>query len=250
MRIHKRWTLWGLSLMLLASACKNTTTTTSNAFKPLNIAQVEAENLALRSKIKYDSPDFSISATTNVRMKRDSIIWVSISSFGFEAARAVITRDTLMVLNKLEREVQTFNYEGLSRMLSFPITFDLVQSALLGNMARPMTAADGVLQSEGHYRITQDWGKVVVDNYVDEGTMKLDRVQALEEATKNSLTVLYGEFTAVENFLFPYNGVISLQYQANGEPSETKIDIAHSRVEVPTEPLSFPFTVPDSYTIR
>ncbi|MEL6534634.1 MAG: DUF4292 domain-containing protein [Bacteroidota bacterium] len=248
MKINKTL-LAGLLLAATFSACKRAPSA-SSSFKPLAIAMVEADQLNMRSKVRYSDPSMSITANTQVRMKKDSVIWISITAMGFEAARAYITPDTMLLINKLNQEVMTYNFERLSRQMNFPVSFNLIQSALLGNLARPMGPEDGLAQRGEYYRVSQDWGPVVVDNFVDINNMKLSRIEAREETTANQLTVSYDNFTPLESFLFPYNGVISLQYTASGEPAETKITIEHNRVAIPEAPLKFPFSVPSNYAIR
>lgn len=250
MRIPNLWVLV-LGLATFFSSCKNTPISSTPEFKPLNIESVDVEYLSLRSKVNYDSPDFAISTAASVRIKKDSIIWVSIApALGIEAARVMITPDTMLLMNKFNREVIAYNFDMLSQQLNFPVNFGLIQSALLGNLARPMTAKDKVSEDSTHFKLTQDWGRVVVENYVDQSIMKIDQVYLEEPATQNTLSVKYGDFSPLASFLFPHNGVISLQYTAGGEPAKTQIDISHNRVEVPENGLRFPFSIPSNYAVR
>ncbi|HAA13443.1 MAG TPA: DUF4292 domain-containing protein, partial [Cytophagales bacterium] len=127
----------GLLLAVTFSACKRPPST-SDSFKPLAVATVDVDQLSMRSKVKFSDPSMSITANTQLRMKKDSVIWISITAMGFEAARAYITPDTMLLVNKLNREVITYNFERLSRQMNFPVSFELIQASLLGNLAKPM----------------------------------------------------------------------------------------------------------------
>ena len=241
-----------LLMGLLFSACKGTNVSSStDAFAPLNSGSVSVDYLSLRSRVKYNSPDFSISSSATVRMKQDSVIWVSLApALGIEMARALITRDTLLLLDKMNKEVLTYNFDLLSKQLNFPVTFDLVQAAILGNLPRPATAADFVSRGPEVTTVTQDWGRIEVANTIANGTMKVSQIHARELGTPNQMMVTYDEFKTITDFLFAHNGLISLQYLQGGQPTETTIEISHNRVDVSEEPLDFPFSIPDRYDIR
>ena len=71
----------------------------------------------------------------NVRMAKDSVIWMSISpALGVEAARVLLTPDSVQVLSKLpgSRFVFLGGYDVLSDAMDAPVSFDLVQDLLLG----------------------------------------------------------------------------------------------------------------------
>lgn len=73
--------------------------------------------------------------TLNVRMAKDSVVWMSISpALGVEAARVLLTPDSVQVLSKLPGNRWAFsgNYDMLAEAMQAPVNFDLVQSLLLG----------------------------------------------------------------------------------------------------------------------
>ena len=74
--------------------------------------------------------------TLNVRMARDSVIWMSISpALGVEAARVLLTPDSVQVMSKLpgNRFVFQGNYEMLEEAIQAPVNFQLVQDLLVGD---------------------------------------------------------------------------------------------------------------------
>ena len=113
----------------------------SLSFKDVEMAEefavndLEFEYLTTNSKIRFSDNDKSLSATANIRLKKDSIIWVSITpGFGIEAARGIITKDSLIFVNRMNKEYSAYDFEQLSREFNFNINFDLLQSVLLGDM--------------------------------------------------------------------------------------------------------------------
>ncbi len=77
--------------------------------------------------------DISLGAT--VRWQRDSIFWFSLRKFGFEGARGRVTADSLIALNRLEREVLVATPDQLpdqARMLPIKPTVGNLTAAFAG----------------------------------------------------------------------------------------------------------------------
>jgi len=72
----------------------------------------------------------SIPFKGTLRMKTDSVIWVSITGLGFEAARILMRQDSVFVLNKLEKEVFIGDYTIFEQHFGLPINFSMAQKVL------------------------------------------------------------------------------------------------------------------------
>lgn len=71
---------------------------------------------------------------SNIRIRRDSAIWVSITPlFGIEMARVLITKDTVKVINRLEKEFFIGDYEYLNQKFNIDLEYEVLQAILLGN---------------------------------------------------------------------------------------------------------------------
>lgn len=69
-----------------------------------------------------------------IRMQRDSVIWISVTALlGVEAARIMITPDSLFVINKLENAYAKESFEKLKMRYGTEISFLDIQNTLLGN---------------------------------------------------------------------------------------------------------------------
>lgn len=85
---------------------------------------------------EFSAGEESQSFKATVRMRRDSIIWVSIAPLmGIEMIRLVVTPDSLKYLSKIPD--QKFYYSGgiseLSEKTGADLSFDVLQSILFGN---------------------------------------------------------------------------------------------------------------------
>src|SRR5271157_5984788 len=84
---------------------------------------------------------FSVTATFDrkentfggsIRIRKDSAIWFSISAFGLEALRALITTDSIKVLNRIETTYFASDFKLINSMLKTDLDFDMLQSILMG----------------------------------------------------------------------------------------------------------------------
>ena len=70
----------------------------------------------------------------NVRIKKDSLIWISITPLlGIEMARVLITEDSVKVINRLNREYFIGDYSYINKRFNVELEFDIIQSLLIGN---------------------------------------------------------------------------------------------------------------------
>ena len=125
--------------LCLLTACTTTQflNTTSNRSIQSISQQVKANtqsiswmNTQIKGSVVMDS--LTLPVTAQVRMKTDSLIWVSVSMLmGLEAIRLHITPDSLKVLNRLSSTYFLGNIQSLSEQYNFPLTFSQIQQLLL-----------------------------------------------------------------------------------------------------------------------
>lgn len=85
----------------------------------------------LSSKLSIEFEGNAFSGT--MRMVSDSAIWLSLGKFGIEGVRALLTKDSVMILNRLSREYFTGGYEFIYDFLGFSVNYNMLQAILLGN---------------------------------------------------------------------------------------------------------------------
>jgi hypothetical protein len=99
------------------------------------------------AKIKVDYEDSKgkqPGITAFVRMIKDSVIWISgyATVFNIEAFRAKITKDSVIVIDKINKEVQRRSIDYLQEVTQIPFDFYTVQDLLIGN---PIFLTDSVV---------------------------------------------------------------------------------------------------------
>ena len=250
------WLIYMTALLGMV-ACGRKTVSSSGVpvADELTIQNIDFNYLTSSSKIRYRNDGESVSATANIRVKQDSIIWISVTpGFGIEAARGLITRDSVSFINRLDKEYSTYSFQELSDKFNFDLNYDLLQAVLVGDMPRPLTTDDRVEKQTNHFLVQQQSGPLTIDSFVDARLMKVDRVAVVDETkredqrrAKNTLNLQYEEFKRINDQLLPFKNAVSLDYRSQGRKRRTQIDIQHKKADIVDEVLRFPFSIPDSY---
>ncbi|GGH52978.1 hypothetical protein GCM10007423_57990 [Dyadobacter endophyticus] len=215
----------------------------------VKVNEVDFDYLTAKSKFSFKSAkqDFD-NTNVNIRMKKDSIIWLSVTGVGLEVARGIITRDSIVFMDKIHRDYFVFNYEQLSKQYNFDLNFDLLQSVIIGNMPFEMQEEGHFIKENDFYVLKQLVDRLEVDNYVAEKNQKLSRLKAMEVPTQNTFTLDYEDFRETGGFLFPFMSHISLNVLSKEQQKlETTMRLKHSKVELVKQSPGFPFNVPSSY---
>ncbi len=145
-----------------------------------------------------------------------------------------------------------FDYAELSKRYKFPIDYNVIQEAMLGNLIMDRKANDDVTQEASFFLLKQheDAGGIDVTNYVNAASMKIEKVEMKEANTSNSLTLNYSNFQPVGDKLFPYNGTINLFYKTVSGLLNTTIIFEYNKAESGDKELKFPFNIPKRYVRR
>ncbi len=216
----------------------------SDKFK---VEQISFDYLTAKTKIKYIDGNRRVNGTAHIRMRMDSMIWISVSPMGIEASRCIITKDTILVINRMAKVFYAFNFEEISKFFNFNIDYDLVQAILLGNLALPIDDESKISKENKYFLIKQKTGKLDIQSFVNMLTKKIETVILDEVSTKNSMSLKYDNFKPLNEFLFAENCQMNITYTSQQGPVVTSLNLQHNKVEISDKPLKFPFNIPAKY---
>jgi len=97
--------------------------------------RIEFNTFSAKIRVDYTNskgkqPDF----IANVRMLKDSLIWISLSNdIGIEGIRVLITKDSIKILDKLANTYQVRPLDHIQEVSQIPFAFSDLQNLLLGN---------------------------------------------------------------------------------------------------------------------
>lgn len=225
----------------------------------VNRYNAHTENLSFRIAAQVKTPEKTNSFKVNARIKTDSVIWLSVTAFGMEAARILAMPDSLFFVNKIEKTYYRGNYTNAAKIFNIPVTFELLQNLLLANLP------DFPKQKLHYYTLENDY---VLAN---QPKRSAEKARLKPEKTKKDAYILsaliHPEFfrpTQVNLLDNTKNLRTRIQYSRFEEleknliiPSKTNIfvhskttltaEFKYSRLKADNEKLSYPFKFYDNY---
>lgn len=244
--MNKLWALLAVSLIFFTGCNKRLTNIFYRDDHRLVVNDVNFDYLSAKAKVDFESTKNSLSGTANLRLKKDSIIWISLSpGLGLEAARVLISRDSIFFISKIDKEYSQMSFVDLSEKFEFDIDFDLIQSVILGNLIYPYDR-EKVVKNAEMYAYNQQHGKFFFENFIGSKTMKLEKVQVRDTISKNTISVNYSDFQLVEEEIFPFKILVNLRYQEKSKGT-TRVELEYKQTNIEKKPLKFPFNVPQKY---
>ena len=249
--INGRYTvLTFLLLAVLVSGCSKKTSGISWNFldkNKLDVQEADFDYFSGKAKINYKDHEQDIKAKANLRIRKDSVIWISFSAVGIQGARCLINKDSITIMNLVKKEYYVFDYDSLSKQFNFDVNYEAIQAATLGNLIKKRDGNDVVEKEEGLYILKQNSGNVSINNFVNPKTMKIERVEMTEDSTKNTAVIRYYDFQMVDKSAFPYSAILSIFYKEGIKTLNTVIEMEYSRAQVEDKELKFPFNIPKKY---
>jgi hypothetical protein len=242
-----------LFLAVIAGACSKKVTPITTPVAPkttLNIEEIDFEYFHGKARMVLRDANKEREVKANIRVRKDSVIWMTFSVIGVQGGKALINKDSITILSNIDKEYYVFEYKELSKRFNLDLNYDVIQSAMLGNPIIPRKETDEVSQESTMYLLKQQAGNVNVVSYVNAASQKIEKVEMKEGNSSNSLMINYSNFQPVGSKVFPYNGTINLFYKAVSGLLNTTIIFEYNKAEVGDRELKFPFNIPKRYERR
>jgi hypothetical protein len=211
--------------------------------------KINFQTFSGKAKVQFEDrngrqPD----ANAIIRMAKDSIVWISLSStfLNIEVIRILITPDTLIIINKLEKTVETYPYKYIRDIVQLPLTFSMLQDIIIGN---PIFVGDSIKTSiiSGN-NILIETSDLFFQNLLTISTEnhQLAKSQITESLQGNirTATLEFNDYNTLEQRMFATFRSLKVE-------NSSKIDcrISFREFEFNNE-LSFPFSIPGNYKTK
>ena len=242
-----------LSIFALQACSKKTLPVLPSAppSKVLDIEEIDFEYLHGKARMNFKDDKKERDVKANIRIRKDSVIWMTFSVIGVQGGKVLINKDSITIVSTVDREYYVFDYPELSKRFNFKIDFGVVQSAMLGNLIMPRTAEDKIIEESSYSLLNQEQGSVIIKNFINSATRKLERLELSETSTNNSVKINYSNFQPLGNKSFPYTGMINILYKTiAGIVIHNTITFEYNKAELGDKQLKFPFNIPKRYQRR
>jgi len=113
----------------------------------LNDRYINFDQVEMNGKAEVTEGGETTNASVIIRMIKDQIIWMSFRKFGMEGVRLFANNDSIVVLNRLDKEYSVIKYDKLDDESGLRLNIGILQSSLLGKVA-PLTDGPNRLQKD------------------------------------------------------------------------------------------------------
>lgn len=254
----------GMSIMMLLPACRKKTTRHKNSsaaatnihaeWKKLTASMLQPHTLKARGTISAKMPGFNQSFVADIRLVRDSLIWLSASaSFGIkiEVARALITPDSIKILDKFNQQAYIKPISYLQEVAGYPLDFNTLQNTILGlppllNIP-PLLAKTTANASPSTNRYDTQLQNLLQQVDITPQQHTISEIRFTDTQKQQTLLIQCYDYRPVEaQQLFAYKRLL----ETSPTPTETyKATVTFDKVEANITPLTFPFSIADTYEI-
>lgn len=194
----------------------------------------------INAEVEADGKSFQPDAT--IRMYRDSLIWVSAGMYGIEGFRMLITKDSLVLLNKLQKTYSIFKNNLLSDISETPLTVTQIQNILLGRPVFALELYDIIQRGNDRIKIRFSQEKFQTFHSYNSKFYVIDTTTIADNITPNYAEALYENWLTIDQLNIPTKTRITA---SNGSKTFL-LSMQYTDPDFRTE-LTFPFNIPSSY---
>lgn len=237
-------------LVVFQSCHRKAVPTLPEAPQTIDIQEIDFGYLHGKARMVFKDEKKERDLKANIRIRKDSVIWMTFSVIGVQGGKALINKDSITIVSTVDKEYYVFEYKELSQRFNFNIDYAVIEAAMLGNLVKAKQPTDEIGREGEYEKLTQKEGSVNIKNLINPITKKIERVELLEASSQNTLKLEYSNFQPLSDKSFPYNGFISIFYKTVGGVINNTITFEYTKVELGDKELKFPFNIPKRYDRR
>ncbi|MBX2931645.1 MAG: DUF4292 domain-containing protein [Chitinophagaceae bacterium] len=198
-------------------------------------------------KVDYESPSDSKKFTAYTYMQKDSVIYLRLvgNFLGItkEGVVAKITKDSITVVNKIDKIVQRRALNYLQEITAIPFDYYTIQDILIGN---PIYIDSNIVS----YRVSDDKLSILMLGNLFKHLISLDKndykvlhskLDDVDFFKNRTCNITYSNYVAIAENIFSTQRKISVS-------EKSKLDIwLDFKQYVFNEPLTYVFNIPKNY---
>lgn len=201
-------------------------------------------NLSARLQLSINQGGQLLNANANLIWMRDSMVWMNVKKFGLEAARILITKDSVFLLNRLEKTYQVHTLEYLQTQYQLPAGFDLIQSIIL---AKAWLLPEIPLQADidqGMQRLSGNDSRYIARYWMEIGSHLLQKESFVQKKDSKMVSIDFGSYQKIQGAgTFPHFRKIEA---FDPDFGAMFVEATLSDVEI-NSPVSYKFEIPAHY---
>jgi hypothetical protein len=220
--------------------------TASSLLKRMEKQRLSPDWFESRLRIDYADDDMSVSASATIRMKKDSLLWLSVKKLGFEVARVQVTPDSVYVVDRFNKEYTIEGLAYLAASYGLPAgSLSELQDFILGN---PVFFGSGQLGIEPlgpTYRLKGGSDEMSAEYLIGTSDFLLKKMAFKDLRNDQEMSALlegYEDLEGEQKFSYIRNLMLESKYSG-----QANVTLQFSNIEL-NVPKPIKFDIPSRYT--
>ncbi|MBK0381212.1 DUF4292 domain-containing protein [Mucilaginibacter segetis] len=227
----------------VADSAINATDDKAERLAAVSSSQITFNTFSGRAKTKLDINGNDNDVTLNIRVNRGQKIWISITAIaGIEVARALITPDSIQVLNRIDNVYLNKPFNYIYNYADKQVNFGTLQSLLVGNAIPELINANTTVEFNDNKTTLSGNVKGLLYKILLGADLRVSEMTLQNPETRQSLQVTNSAFTQADDHIVPSEVNIT---SVSGN-NKVLVNLRYTKVEF-DKVLEYPFSIPKNY---
>ena len=209
--------------------------------------KTDFRTFSTKAKMHYDDGEKSYDFIANIRMRKDSIIWVTVTVGGLvQVARAVVTPDSFKAVVFVQKEAYAGPVSKANAFLPAGIDFYALQNLLIGDPVLSGGTATDATDFGGTWSYRFEQPNYIQQLNYNKSDSSLRSCQVVTTGQEDkALNVQYGDYGRIADRFFSGMRKLSI---VNGS-KQIQVEMNYNNSSFDAE-QNYPFSIPQNYELK
>ena len=218
--------------------------TLANKLAEIRGRQLVFNTFSARASTKLDIDGSSNNVTLNIRINHDKQIWVSITALlGIEVARALITPDSIKIVNKLQSVYIKKPFDYIYTYASKQVNYKTLEALLVGNAMPELLSEKSSLQTDNNTLTLSGNLQDLLYKLLIGPDLKVAQLNLSNQTAGQSLQVTNNAFIEASNKMVPSE----INIASVIKDKKLNVNLHYTKIDFDQQ-LQYPFNIPENYT--
>jgi hypothetical protein len=204
--------------------------------------QRDFKTMSARVRMAWNDGELEQEFTGNIRIGKDSVIWMSLGMMGIEGIRLLITPDSIYILNKLANEYAVRDLRFLEQWILFPVNFKMLQEIITGGKISIDERATLAAREDSSTVLYLESDKLQERIVLDTLHYTPEKILLKDKMLRQDLAIIFDAYNYSEPKPFSYQRSLTIHRDEN----TAVLHMDFNKVSFDEE-LSFPFEVNEKF---
>lgn len=190
-------------------------------------------NITFQLKDKEEEIDF------NLRLRKDSLIWLNLSKFKKKIARSKITKDSIrLALEFPEKSFYIGSFDQIANEISITFSYTLLENLFTGGSYIRSLDNFSLSMEEGQYHINSKIKKektITFQSWINTTTFKTNRINLSIPKSETEIDLFFLDWSTIDGGTVP----LKIRGILKTNSSEYSLELNHKSIKFDV-PLKFP----------